>query len=138
MNTDHILTSQEVQDALQQKPLLSHRTSVTCCEIRQSIQEITAFKRIKGQHGILVFQTQSENSVQRNSKPTIFMCKKLILLIQPTVVDNPVDAGKFVVKIVTGSFALKLPPAASRVISTSPQWSYFFQVLHKMKKNCRW
>lgn len=60
------------------------------------------------------------------------MCKKLILLLQPTVVDNPVDAGKFVVKIVTGSFALKLPPAASRVISTSPQWSYFFQVLHKM------
>lgn len=66
------------------------------------------------------------------------MCKKLILLIWPTEVNNPVGAGKFVVKIVTGSFALKLPPAASRVISTSPQWSYFFQVLHKMKKNCRW
>jgi len=56
----------------------------------------------------------------------------------PTEVNNTEDAGKSVVKIVTGSFAFKLPPAASRVTSTSPQWSYSFQVFHKMKKSCRW
>lgn len=34
---------------------------------------------------------------------------------------NTEDAGKSVVKIVTESFALKLPPAANWVTSTSPQ-----------------
>lgn len=53
-------------------------------------------------------------------------------------VGNAEDAGKSVVKIVTGSFALKLPPAARRATSTSPQCGYSFQVLWKMKKNCRW